>query len=185
MSGDPDPYARERARWRNARRARPLRIEPSGPGEESVWDYPRPPRVELLTRRLRVELEGVLIAATVRGRRVLDTSSPPVYYFPPEDVRHDLLEVTPDTTFCEWKGVARSFAARVGERRVAHAAWSYPEPDEGYETIRDHFAFFPRRVDACYVDAERVTPQPGDYYGGWITKSVKGPFTGAPGTDLW
>jgi uncharacterized protein (DUF427 family) len=185
VSDDPDVYARERERWRNARRERPLRIEPTGPGEESVWDYPRPPRIEVVSLRLRVELGGVRIADTVRGRRVLETSSPPVYYFPPEDVRRDLLEASPDTTFCEWKGVARSFAARAGERRVAQVAWSYPEPDEGYEAIRDHFAFFPGRVDACWVGEERVTPQPGDYYGGWITANVKGPFKGRPGTELW
>lgn len=177
--------SRERARWRSAPRARPRAIEPAGPGQESVWDYPRPPRIEPVSRRLRVEVAGVTVADTTRGLRVLETSSPPVYYFPPPDVRRELLEPSARETFCEWKGVARHWSLRLGGRRIADVAWSYPEPDPDYASLRDHFAFYPARVDACYVGEARARPQPGAYYGGWVTPDVVGPFKGEPGTERW
>jgi uncharacterized protein (DUF427 family) len=162
----------------------PHRI-PTGPGQESVWDYPRPPRVEATQRRLRVELAGELLAETTRGIRVLETAGAPVYYFPPEDVRTDLLEPVGHRTFCEWKGPADYLDAVVGDRRVPRVAWRYQEPLPGYEAITGWYAFYAGRVDAAYVDDERVTPQPGAFYGGWITSDVRGPFKGEPGSEGW
>ena len=185
MSSSSDPYAREREKWRNFKRERPAKIDPPDPGQESVWDYPRPPRVEPLTRRIRVEFGGIVLADTVRAYRVIETASPPVYYLPPDDVRREYLEPSTRSTFCEWKGVAKYWSVRVGDRFAEDAAWSYPKPDTGYEAIRDYIAFYPGKMDACYVGEYRVTPQPGEYYGGWITPDIVGPFKGEPGTEKW
>lgn len=163
---------------------RPERIEP-GPGQESVWDYPRPPALERTTAHLRVELGGVVLAETRAGWRVLETSQPPAYYFPPDDVRLDLLSGTTTTTFCEWKGLARYVTARVGERVVADVAWTYPNPTERFAAIADHLAFYAQKVDACWVDDEQVVANDGAFYGGWITSKVVGPFKGGPGTAGW
>lgn len=162
----------------------PKRIEP-GPGQESVWDYPRPPRVEEVSKRIEVVFNGVKIADTVRAKRVLETSHPPAYYIPVDDVRMEYLVETPGSSLCEWKGWARYFTVEVGDRRAERAAWSYPAPKPGYEAIRDHLAFYPAPMDACTVDGERVVPQPGSFYGGWITSGVVGPFKGGPGTAGW
>ena len=159
---------------------------PPVPGQESVWDYPRPPRLEPTSRSLRVVFAGETIAATTRGYRVLETSHPPVYYFPPGDVRADLVRPTAGTpTNCEWKGRARYYDVAVGERRGERVAWAYPEPVAAFAPIRDYLAFYAARVDACYVDDELVTPQPGDFYGGWITGDLAGPFKGGPGSWGW
>ena len=160
------------------------RIVP-GPGQESVWDYPRPPRIEPSARRIRVVFNGVTIADTTRAVRVLETSHPPVYYIPPEDVRMDYLEPTRRRTFCEFKGAASYYTVSVDGRTAADAAWYYPAPVERYAALRDHIAFYPGRMDACYVDDEQVTPQAGDFYGGWITSDIVGPFKGGPGTIGW
>jgi uncharacterized protein (DUF427 family) len=164
--------------------ARPVRIEP-GPGQESVWDYPRPPRIEAARQVLRVELARVTLAETVHGLRVLETGSPPTYYFPPDDVRVDLLEPSPVRTICEWKGVARHWNARVGERLVEEAAWSYRDPKPGFEPIAGYLAFYAGKMDSCWVGTEKAIPQPGSYYGGWITSRIVGPFKGVEGTDRW
>lgn len=156
-----------------------------GPGQESVWDYPRPPRMEPVPRRVRVELAGVTIADTRRAFRVLETSHPPVYYVPPEDVRRDLLLPTARRSFCEWKGGAAYHDVRVGDRHVREAAWTYPDPTGPFAALRDHLAFYAGKMDACYVDDERVTPQPGGFYGGWITRDLVGPFKGGPGSQGW
>jgi uncharacterized protein (DUF427 family) len=152
---------------------------------ESVWDYPRPPRVEASTRRVRVELEGVVIAESTRALRVLETSHPPVYYIPPEDVRREYLRPSRRRTYCEFKGQASYYDLLVGEREVRDAAWYYPEPAQGYEALRDHLAFYPGRVDAAFVGDEQVQAQPGDFYGGWVTSEIEGPFKGGPGTTGW
>jgi uncharacterized protein (DUF427 family) len=152
---------------------------------ESVWDYPRPPRVEPSTRKVRVVFNGVTIADTTRALRVLETSHPPVYYIPPEDVRTEHVRPSRRRTFCEFKGEARYYDVMVGGRVARDAAWFYPRPVAPYEKLRDHVAFYPSRVDACYVDDEQVQPQPGDFYGGWITGDVTGPFKGGPGTSGW
>lgn len=160
------------------------RIEP-GPGQESVWDYPRPPRIEPTDRRVRIELGGEVIAESRRAQRVLETSHPPTWYLPPEDFRDGALEPVPGRSFCEFKGAARFYDLVAGGRRAEKAAWSYPDPEPGYETIRGHVAVYPSKVDACWVDDERVEAQEGDFYGGWITPDVVGPFKGPPGTLFW
>jgi uncharacterized protein (DUF427 family) len=156
-----------------------------GPGQESVWDYPRPPRIEAVSRALQVELAGVVVARTTRGCRVLETSHPPVYYFPAADVDGRLLRPQAGQSFCEWKGSARYFDVVVGEQIRRRAAWSYPEPSAGMEMLRDAVAFYAAMFDRCTVDGEVVTPQSGGFYGGWITADVVGPFKGAPGTAGW
>ncbi len=162
----------------------PLRTPP-GPGQESVWDYPRPPRLERVAERLRVVLGGVTVADTVRGWRVLETSHPPSYYLPPSDIRLDALEPVSGGSWCEWKGRARYFDVLGGGRRAARAAWAYPEPSAAFADLRDHVAFHAALVDACWVGSERVVPQEGGFYGGWITSRVAGPFKGGPGTMGW
>ncbi|WP_435011197.1 DUF427 domain-containing protein [Tundrisphaera lichenicola] len=162
----------------------PRRIEP-GPGQESVWDYPRPPRLEPSTRLIRVTFNGEVIAETERSFRVLETSHPPVYYIPPEDIRAKCLVRSSRSTFCEFKGRARYHTLSVGERRSPDAAWSYPDPSRAFEAIRDHLAFYSSRVDECTVAGEVVQSQPGDFYGGWITSEIVGPFKGDPGTWGW
>lgn len=162
----------------------PDRVEP-GPGQESVWDYPRPPRVAPDRRTVRIEHAGLTVAGSDRAIRVLETAGPPCWYLPAEDVRTDLLVPSGHRTYCEWKGVAEHYDLEIDGRRTARVAWSYLEPSEAYEAIAGYLAFYAGRVDACFVDGERVTPQPGRYYGGWITPEVVGPFKGEPGTEDW
>jgi uncharacterized protein (DUF427 family) len=162
----------------------PKRVEP-GPGQESVWDYPRPPRLEAVTETLKVVFADTVIAETARGHRVLETSHPPVYYFPPEDVTLEHLVLAGGGSVCEFKGAAAYWDLRVGEKVSEKAAWSYPEIWPPYEAIRGHLAFYASRVDACFVGDERVQAQEGDFYGGWITAKVVGPFKGPPGTRGW
>ncbi len=164
--------------------ARPAPIPP-GPGQESVWDYPRPPRLEQTPRRLEVVFAGQVVADSVRGWRVLETSHPPVYYLPPGDVRTDLLRSAGGGSFCEWKGRARYWDLVVGNREARKVAWSYPDPTASFAPIRDHLAFYADPMDACRVDGAAVTPQPGGFYGGWITPDVVGPFKGGPGSWGW
>ena len=165
---------------------------------ESVWDYPRPPRLERTPSHLRIQHGGVLIAETTRGWRVLETSHPPVFYLPPGDIRMDLLRPsTARRSFCEFKGSATYWSLHLpakasfgllheaSPRVVANVAWGYPEPTSEFAPIRDHLAFYASRVDECTVDGERVAAQAGDFYGGWITSQVRGPFKGAPGTMGW
>lgn len=154
-------------------------------GKESVWDYPRPPRVEPTSHHIRVIFNGVTIADTDQAFRVLETSHPPVYYIPPKDVRREFLYPSENRTYCEFKGTAHYWTVQVGDRGVASAAWSYPSPPKDYEVIRDYFAFYAGLMDECYVDNERVEPQPGGFYGGWITSDIRGPFKGKPGTEGW
>ncbi len=152
---------------------------------ECVWDFPRPPRLERTAARLRVVCAGLTVAETTAGFRVLETSHPPVYYFPPQHVRRELLHPARGQTSCEFKGAACYWDIEVGGRRAALAAWSYPDPTPSYLAIKDCLAFYAGRVDACYVDAERVRAQAGDFYGGWVTAHLVGPFKGGPGTAGW
>ncbi|MGH8990131.1 MAG: DUF427 domain-containing protein [Acidimicrobiia bacterium] len=152
---------------------------------ESVWDYPRPPRVEPSAEHVAVHLGGLVIAESHRALRVLETSHPPVYYLPPDDVAAGILAPEPRRSFCEFKGLAVYWSAQAGDRRVAEAAWSYPHPAPGYEDLAGCVAFYPGRVDGCFVDGEPVAAQPGDFYGGWITSRIRGPFKGGPGTSGW
>jgi len=160
------------------------RIKP-GPGQESVWDYPRPPLLEKVSDTLRVVFAGETVARTGQGFRVLETSHPPVYYIPPGDIRPDCLVKAAGQSFCEYKGVATYWSLDVGGTRSENAAWSYPDPTAAFAPIRDYLAFYATRVDECWVGGERVRPQEGDFYGGWITSRVVGPFKGAAGTRGW
>lgn len=153
--------------------------------KESVWDYPRPPRVEPCPLRLRVEFDGQTIADTTRGYRLLETSHPPVYYIPRSDVKTELLKPNANRSFCEFKGQARYWDLHSAGRRSESAAWSYESPSRRYAVLKDYFAFYPSRVDACYAGEERVQPQESDFYGGWITSNLTGPFKGGPGTRGW
>lgn len=164
--------------------SRPTRETP-GPGQESVWDYPRPPRLEVVDRPVVVVLGGETIADAPQSFRVLETSHPPVYYVAPEHIRAGALGPTPRRTFCEFKGAAAYWTVTGGDRVEVDAAWSYPEPAPAYAALRDHVAFYPGRMDACFVDGERVRSQAGDFYGGWITDAIVGPFKGGPGTRGW
>ncbi len=158
---------------------------------ESVWDYPRPPRLEPTASELIVRHQGITIARTRRGLRLLETSHPPVYYLPPTDVRMDLLVPSPRrASFCEFKSMARYWSLRGGATHpslvpVADVGWSYPDPTPAYAALKDHIAFYASRVDECLVDGERVEPQAGDFYGGWVTSWIRGPFKGPPGTLGW
>ena len=152
---------------------------------ESVWDYPRPPRVEPSSRLVQVVFNGRTVAETRESLRVLETSHPPTYYLPPESVRREYLSPTSRTSVCEFKGVATYYSVEVEGRVSRNAAWSYHSPTPAFEGLRDYVAFYPGRVDACYVDGERVHAQEGDFYGGWITSEIRGPFKGGPGTAGW
>jgi uncharacterized protein (DUF427 family) len=159
--------------------------DPVGPGQESVWDYPRPPSAEVTGRRVVVEAGGRAIAATDRAVRVCETSHPPVFYVPRDDVAEGVLERAAGGSWCEWKGQATYWDVVVDGRRSPQAAWSYESPTSGYEHLRGAVAFYPARVDRALVDGEQVRPQPGEFYGGWITDEVVGPFKGEPGTWGW
>ena len=158
---------------------------PTQPGQESVWDYPRPPIIEPTPRRLQIVLGGQLIADCHRGLRVLETSHPPTYYLHPDDFVDGSLISVPGSSLCEWKGRAVYFDVVGGDRRVAQAAWAYPNPSPGSGMEPGYVAVYATDMDECRVDGLLVTPQPGGFYGGWITPDVVGPFKGGPGTRGW
>ena len=162
----------------------PKRTEPSA-GQESVWDYPRPPRLEKTDAHLRVIFNGQTIADTTSGYRVLETSHPPVYYIPPDDIAQQYLQPASGGSWCEFKGHAKYWSLEVGGLTAENAAWSYPAPSAAFVEIAGYLAFYASRVDQCWVDAERVQAQAGDFYGGWITSRIVGPFKGAAGTRGW
>ena len=164
---------------------RPDRIVP-GPGQESVWDYPRPPHCEPTTSQIEVVYNKVVIASTVSAYRVLETSHSPVYYIPPSDIVTGALRPSGRRpSFCEFKGLATYFNVVVDDFVERDAAWAYPVPSASYAELADHVAFYPARMDGCYVDGELAQPQPGGFYGGWITSKVVGPFKGGPGSHNW
>ena len=151
----------------------PQRIEPK-PGQESVWDYPRPPRLEQSSKHIEIIF------------RVLETSHPPSYYIPPDDIQMEYLELVPTgRSFCEWKGLAGYYNVRVKDQQVINAAWYYPQPTIDFLPIQNYVAFYPGKMDACYVDGELVKGQAGGFYGGWITQDIVGPFKGEAGTRGW
>ena len=163
---------------------RPRRTAPA-PGQESVWDYPRPAVAQTFVGRVVIEHDGVTIAETMRAVRTVETSHPPTYYLPAGDVRTDLLVPNGRRSLCEWKGEAAYFDLTIAGRTVRDAAWSYARPTASFAAIAGAFAFYADRVDAAFVDGGRVTPQPGGFYSGWITPGVIGPFKGGPGTMGW
>jgi uncharacterized protein (DUF427 family) len=160
-------------------------IQNAGVGTESVWEYPRPPRLEPTAKQIRVEFGGIVIADSSSTFRVLETSHPPVYYIPPADIAMQYLFQGTGESYCEWKGRAGYRHVVVGEARAENAAWSYANPTPAFREIQDFIAFYPAPMDGCYVNGKRVVSQPGDFYGGWITSDLVGPFKGASGTRGW
>ena len=163
---------------------RPQPIKPAL-GQESVWDYPRPPRLESTSKRLQIIFNNTTIANSNRAYRVLETSHPPVYYIPPQDIKMEYLTTAPGSSWCEWKGEANYYTLTVGNKQAKKVAWYYPRPTPNFAPIQNHVAFYPSPMDACLVAGEKVTPQPGQFYGGWITSDIVGPFKGEPGTMGW
>ncbi|MGF1552645.1 MAG: DUF427 domain-containing protein [Paracoccaceae bacterium] len=151
---------------------------------ENVWDYPRPPRLEPVPERLLVRHGGETVAETTAGYRVLETSHPPTYYFPPIDVRADLVPAR-GATFCEFKGRAAYVDVLVAGPRLPRAAWCYPDPVPAFRTIAGYFCFYPSRFEECRVGDMVATAQASDFYGGWVTANLSGPFKGPPGTMGW
>ncbi len=168
--------------WTHTGKARPDFAETPGPGEESVWDYPRPPALVEDAREIEVRDGDALIARTSHSYRILETASPPTFYLPPDCVEPGRLVRVGGSSACEWKGIAAYWA--LASNPATPVAWSYPDPRPAFARIKDHFAFYPDRL-ACFVSGERVRPQPGRFYGGWITAEVVGPFKGEPGTGHW
>jgi uncharacterized protein (DUF427 family) len=163
------------------------RPEPAkpGPGQESVWDYPRPPRLEEFDGSITIEFGGRIVASTKRGWRVLETSHPPTYYLPRECFSAGVLQPAPGSSWCEWKGQASYFDLLTDTAIAPKAAWTYPQPTVGFEPIAGAIAVMAAAVDRCTVNGEVVTPQPGGFYGGWVTSWVTGPFKGIPGSMGW
>lgn len=164
-----------------------MRPQPEKPGlgQESVWDYPRPPGLEWVDTPITIELGGEVIAAADGAWRVLETSHPPTYYLPRTAFADGVLRDAPGTSWCEWKGQARYFDLVTPSAVAPKAAWTYPAPTPGFEPIAGAVAVMAGQVDRCTVDGETVTPQPGGFYGGWITSRVVGPFKGGPGSAGW
>ena len=155
------------------------------PGQESVWDFPRPAIAQPSTRHLRIGQRDTIVAETRRAVRTIETSHPPTYYFPRADVRATLIRSPRAGSICEWKGAAVYFDVSVGGEVLREAAWSYPNPTAPFAAIANHIAFYASSFDACFVDGERVRPQPGGFYGRWITSDLAGPFKGVPGSRFW
>jgi uncharacterized protein (DUF427 family) len=180
----PEWAQRARSTWRYRGQGRPpFAVEP-GRGQESVWDYPRPPRLEADVREVIVRVGAHEIARSRRTIRLLETASPPTFYLPPDDVRRECFEIGSEGSRCEWKGVASYWSVIVPDGRVDGGAWSYENPLPGYERIRGCVSFYPLLV-ACTVDSMPVVAQPGRFYGGWVTPELVGPFKGEPGSDGW
>lgn len=155
------------------------------PGQESVWAFPRPAVAQPSSACIVIEHQGVTVAETRRSVRVIETSHPPSYYIPPEDIRPGLLHRASGRSLCEWKGEAVYWDVVLKNVVLTQVGWSYPRPSSAFEALRDHVAFYAAPFDRCTVDGEVVTPQPGRFYGGWITSNVAGPFKGVPGSDWW
>ncbi len=156
------------------------------PGQESVWDYPRPPTLVPSSALVEIVFAGITIASSTRSFRVLETSHPPTYYLPPDSFIPGVLRPSATRpTVCEWKGSALYFSIFHGEHEALDAAWAYPRPNPAFAPLIDHIAVYPAAVDECTIDGEIVEPQPGGFYGGWITSAVAGPFKGVPGSFGW
>ena len=162
----------------------PTPISPE-PGQESVWDYPRPPRLEPVNKKITIVFNGVTICETHQAQRILETSHPPSYYLPSADIQMEYLQLSPQSSFCEWKGRAIYYTLTMGDQQLVNVAWAYPEPTVNFAVIKDYLAFYAHPMDACYVGEDLVTPQPGNFYGGWITPDIVGPFKGVPNSWGW
>ena len=166
-------------------RRRPLKIPKPVKGQESVWDYPRPPRIEAVSQRVRVELGGRVIADTLGALRLLETACPPVILLPPTDVDASVLVLTARRTLDDWLGITDHYDLRVGDRVRSFAAWSHPDPPPPFRALREYLGFHPARVDACWVGHQRARPIADTDAPGWVTPNLVGPFKGAPGTEDW
>lgn len=184
MSLDPESLRAARAQWRWRGQVRPTFAVTPAAGETSVWDFPRPPRLASDAREVVVHWGDVRVAHTRRAILVLETSHPPSFYIPWEDVARHLLHPAAGASFCEWKGPARYWSLAHGDERLSGVAWSYPQPLAGAEPLANCVAFYPRDLD-CRVDGAKVLLQPGGFYGGWITPELVGPFKGEPGSEGW
>lgn len=162
-----------------------MKREIPGPGQESVWDYPRPPRIEPVEKLIEIVFAGEVIASTQSSFRVLETSHPPVYYLPKACFKAGVLTPAAGQSFCEWKGIANYFDISVADSVAKRVAWGYPDPTTRFQALSDCVAVYAHAMDECRVAGEVVTPQPGQFYGGWITTDVVGPFKGSPGTMGW
>ena len=180
----PEWLRHARSKWAHTGGGRPDFAETPGPGQESVWDYPRPPAVVPDSRQVIVRAEGEELARTRRAVRILETASPPTFYIPVDDVRIELMRPASGSSMCEWKGQARYWALRDAPESAPAVAWSYQDPFPEFAEIKGHMAFYPARVD-CTVAGEEVFSQPGGFYGGWITPEIVGPWKGAPGSGGW
>lgn len=169
--------------WTYTGKGRPDFAHAPGPGQESVWDYPRPPALVPDARRVRVAHNGTTLADSTRAVRLLETASPPTFYIPPEDVNVSALVAATGQSFCEWKGLASYLALKAASESQA-VGWYYAEPAAPFDVLAGYIAFYPSRV-ACFVDDERVRPQAGEFYGGWVTSEIVGPFKGDPSTGHW
>ncbi|MGI3903922.1 MAG: DUF427 domain-containing protein [Janthinobacterium lividum] len=156
-----------------------------GPGQESVWDYPRPPRLERVPERIRILFAAEILADTTAAWRVLETSHPPTYYLPVQDIAAGALVPAGGGSVCEWKGPAVYWDVVLGGKRAPRAGWSYPDPLRPFEALADHVAFYAGPMEACFVGEERATPQPSGFYGGWMTSRIVGPVKGVPGSWGW
>jgi uncharacterized protein (DUF427 family) len=170
--------------WKYRGQKRPSFAKEPGAGQESVWDYPRPPAVRVDQRRIEVRLGDLVIADSRQNYRILETASPPTFYIPPHRVHMELLRPNVGNSVCEWKGVARYWALKIPQPPSQSVGWSYPNPDPAFAAIAGYFSFYPARME-CFVDGERVRPQPGEFYGGWVTSEIVGPFKGEPATGQW
>lgn len=159
--------------------------DPAAPGQESVWDYPRPAIAEPSERHVRIEHRGVVVADTRAAVRTLETSHPPSWYFPPGHIAAGVLQRSSRRSHCEWKGQAVYWHLAIGDELLRDVAWSYPDPTPAFAMLRDHVAFYAGPLDRCSIDGERVVPQPDGFYGGWITPDLAGPFKGVPGSMGW
>jgi uncharacterized protein (DUF427 family) len=158
---------------------------PPKPGQESVWDYPRPAILQDTNKHIKVIFNSIVLAETNQAKRVLETSHPPVYYIPSADIKLEHLIATEKKSWCEWKGLSQYYNVTVDNKYVNYAAWRYIDPSPNFVAIREYYAVYPNLMDACYVNDELVTPQPGNFYGGWITSDIVGPFKGGAGTWGW
>ena len=170
--------------WQQRGQSRPEFAVAPLPGQESVWDYPRPPVAVRDHRLVQVLWTGRPVAESRRCYRVLETASPPTFYIPPGDIDQRLLVSAPGESWCEWKGAAHYWSLLDGSAVLDRCAWSYPEPSPRFGQLAGYLAFYPGLLE-CLVDGERVRPQPGGFYGGWLTAELTGPFKGEPGTGHW
>lgn len=179
----PEWLLKSRGKWQYTGKQRPPFAEEPQPGQRSVWDFPRPPALVPVQKKIAVKIDGLTLANSSGALELQETASPPTYYLPPEDVDFNLLiPLSTGTSLCEWKGEANYWALKSNAQKAI--AWSYSKPFAPYTRLQGYFAFYPQYLD-CFVNGEKVIPQPGGFYAGWITRDLCGPFKGSPGTGHW